>query len=173
MCHPALLAGLAGGGAATAAGATAVAATSSLASIGTALTVVGSLAQGVMAMQAGQEQSALLLQQAEQEKRIGAIEEDRTRRQFQFQMGQQAIELAGRGIRLDSPVAMFLGETAAREMSFEAQAVRSGRGTRAQEMTHQARQVRAQGMQGLLRGTLSAAGNLLTAAPRQWPGMLK
>ncbi|MFN3953212.1 MAG: hypothetical protein ACK4LQ_02085 [Pararhodobacter sp.] len=176
MCNPAFLAALVpGGGAAAAGGAVAGAATagSGLAAIGTALSVGGSLLQGVMAMQAANEQSRLLDQQAKDEARLAATEESRVRQKFRFQMGQQVIELAGRGIRMDSPVAVFLGETAAREMSFEAQGVRSRGAARTRELSFSGRQSRAQGVQAMLRGGFSAAGSFLTAAPQIWPGMLQ
>lgn len=178
MCIPALLGALGGAGAAGAAGAVAGAATaagagSTLATFGTLLSAGGSLLQGVMAMQAANENARYMEQQREDEKNLSAIEEERARREFRFSIGQQAAELAGRGVRLDSPMAVFLGETAAREMSFESQSIRSRGAARSTELTHSARMARAQGAQAMFSGFTSAVGSVLTAAPRLWPGMLR
>lgn len=154
------------GGAAATAGAGAT-----LSTLGTIVSVGGSLIQGVMAADAANQQARHLQEQAETERRLAATEESRARGEFRFAMGQQATELAGRGIRLDSPVAQFLGETAAREMSFEAQSIRSRGVARSRELTHSARQARAQGAQALFGGFLGAASSALTAAPRLWPGL--
>jgi hypothetical protein len=124
-----------------------------------------------MAMNAANENARLMEEQRTTENRINAVEDQRARREFRTAIGQQVIELAGRGIRLDSPMAVYLGETAAREMSFESQSIRSRGAARATELSHSARMVRAQGAQQMLRGVFSSASSVLTAAPRLWPGL--
>lgn len=176
MCIPAMLAGLStigAGGAATAAGATAGAASagSGLALLGTALSVGGSLMQGQMAAEAANAQAAHIENQRRTEMVLNAIQDSRERAQFRSQIARQRAELAGRGVSLDSPTAIFLGQTAAREMSFQSQATRSAGQARGQELSAQASMARARGSQALLRGGLSAAQSVLTAAPDLWPGL--
>ena len=72
---------------------------------------------------------------------------------------------------LDSPAAILLGQTAAQELSFESQAVRSTGAARDAELSAEARLVRAKGAEAMLKGTFSAAGTLLSAAPKLWPGL--
>lgn len=173
MCIPGLpFLGAAGAGAtaATAAGATATAAAGSgLAGLGTALTIGGSLLQGVMGMQAANAQAAHFENQAEQTSILASIKEQREKRKMRSQIRKQSAELAARGISLDSPTAVFLGETAAREMSFQGQATRAAGQARGQELSAQAMQSRARGVQSLLKGGLSAAGSFLQDGPDLWP----
>ena len=177
MCIPTMLAGLGmgAGGAATVAGATAGAATiaapavSGLTTLGTVLSVGGSLFQGIQASQAASAQAAHIENQRRNEAVLNAIQDSRERAQFRSQIARQRAELAGRGVALDSPTAVYLGQTAAREMSFQSQATRSSGQARGQELSANARMARARGAQGLLRGGLSAAQTLLTAAPDIWP----
>ena len=169
MCNPAFLAPfLSAGGAATAAGATAAASTAIGA--GTFLKVAGGLASGIAGYAESRAQSRALQQQATEERQIGAIESARIRDKFRTQIGQQTAELASRGIRLDSPSALALAELAGREMTFEADAAFSRRGSRATELSAAAKSTRASGVQKFLRGGFSAANDLLTAAPDLWPG---
>lgn len=177
MCGPAVLGALGiGGGAAAATGATAVAATagmSGLAGLGTALAVGGSLVQGVMAMQEGRAQARALAEQAAQERQITAVEDQRSRQRFAAAIAQQRAELAGRGIQLDSPTALALGQEAAAEMSFESQSIRSGGAARQMELDAAGKAARARGMTGFLRGGFSAAGTLIDRAPDLWPGFAR
>ena len=62
-----------------------------------------------------------------------------------------------------------MGQTAAQEMSFAAQSVRSEGQARQIELSNEARLARARGQQGLLTGAFSAAGSLLSGAPKIWP----
>jgi len=167
MCGPQIL-GLFGLGGATAAGATAAAGIGG--SLGTILGVGGALIQGVSSYQAGRAQAAALQQQAQDEARLTAQEDQRKRREYLSAMGQQRAELAARGVTLDSPTAISLGQSAAREMSFDSQSIRSRGAARQQELSAEARMARAQGLTGLLRGSISAAGSLLRGNPDLWPG---
>lgn len=172
MCNPAFLAPfLAAGGATAAAGAAATATTAI--SAGTMLKVAGGLVSGVTSLMQGRADAAALRQQAETETRIGVVESERIRQKFRSQIGQQTAELAGRGIRLDSPSALALAELAGREMTFEADAAFSRRSARATELSAAARSSKARGFQGLLRGGFTAATDLLTAAPDIWPGFAR
>ena len=174
MCILAALSaiGSAAGGA-TAAGATAAAgAASGLSTLGTALGVVGSLYQGYSTYQTSKDQAAALEQQARTERQINAVRDQRTRREYVSQMRQQAAELAARGVSLDSPTAVLLGQTAAQEMSFASQTVRSEGAATQTELSNGQRLARARATQGLISGAASAAGNLLTGAPKIWPELL-
>lgn len=180
MCGPQALAFLGiGAGGATAAGATAAAATaggaaaaggSALAGIGTALATGGALLQGIMGLQAANAQKRALQQQADTEAQLTAVKDQRTRAQFMQAIAKQRAELAARNVTLDSPTAIALGQTAAQEMSFESQAIRSEGGARQAELSAAQRAAGWQGMSSVLRGTFSAAGSLLQAAPDLWPG---
>ena len=163
-----------GGLGATAAGATAGAATAvtGLQAVGTALAVGGSLIQGVNANRMGKAQARALEQQARDERNLAAVQESRTRMQFRTAVRKQMAELAARGVSLDSPTAVLLGQTAAQEMSFESQAIRSGGAARSTELTGAARIARGQAQSSLLKGGFDAAGSFLTAAPDLWPELL-
>jgi hypothetical protein len=166
MCIPGLMAAIgAGAGAATASGATA------LATIGAGISAVGSIAQGIMGARAAREQAAAIEQQRQTEAVLTATRDQRERREFRSAIAKQRAELVGRGVNLDSPTAVLLGQTAAREMSFQSQATRAGGQARSQELSAQARAARARGVQSLLRGGLGAADTVLTAAPDIWPGL--
>ena len=100
-----------GAGGATAAGATATAATAgaSLAQLGTYLSIGGSLYQGIAANRAAKENVALIEQQKKTEAQLTAVKEQREVARFKSAIAKQAAELAGRGVQLDSPTAVFLG----------------------------------------------------------------
>ena len=174
MCSPALLAPLLGGGAATAAGATAAAATagaaSGLASLGSILGIAGTLYSGISGMQAANANVAAMEDQKRTEAQLTATQDQRTRQKMASAIRQQNAELAGRGVELDSVTAMMLGQTAAQELSFESQSIRTTGAARQRELTANQREARARGASGLLKGIFSAAGDLVTAAPDLWPG---
>jgi hypothetical protein len=71
------------------------------------------------------EQTTVLKEQGATERQITAVTDQQRRLSFTQAIAQQRAELAARGISLDSPTAILLGQTAATEMSFESQAVRS------------------------------------------------
>lgn len=179
MCLPAIfpaLAGVAGG--ATAAGATAGAATagSALGSVlsiaGTAMSVIGTVAQAQNAKAAAEAQADAIETQKRQTAQLNSVKEQRSRQQFRQLMSQQRAELAARGVSLDSPTAVFLGQTAAREMTFEAQSIRQTGFAQQAELSNSQNQLRAQGRNALLKGGFSAAGGLLSSAPDLWPDLL-
>ncbi|MFD2854024.1 hypothetical protein ACFSZS_03370 [Seohaeicola zhoushanensis] len=87
-------------------------------------------------------------------------------------MAQQRADLVSRGVELDSPTAIFLGQNAASEMVYEAQTIRQGGQATAAELTASQRALRAQGQGALLKGGFGAAGQFLTAAPEIWPELL-
>lgn len=178
MCNPAFLGLLGAGGAATAgataAGAVAGASTigSTLATLGTVVSIGGALVQGISGMRAANANAAAIDQQRKTEVQLSAVEDQRRRAQMNSQISQQRAELAARGVSLDSVTAVMLGQTAAKEMSFESQAVRSGAQARDQELSSAASAARAEGTQAMLKGGFSAAGKFLTAAPDIWPGFM-
>ncbi len=175
MCLPGALAALGMGGAATAAGATAAATTaaSTLSTIGTILSVGGTLYQGISGMQAANANAAAIEAQRRDEAQLNAVQDQRTRQKMASQIATQRAELAARGVQLDSVTAMMLGQTAARELSFESQSIRTTGVARDRELSASARAARAQGASSLLRGVISAAGDLVTAAPEIWPGFMR
>lgn len=182
MCVPAMIAALGPVfGGATAAGATAAAGAgaaaaggglaATLQTIGTLAAVGGSIASAVGGVKAGKAQARAIEAQMKTEGQLSAIEEARRRREFLVGLSQQRAELAARGVNLDSPTAIALGQTTAREMSFDSQAIRSGGMARQTELSAAQRAAKAEGMMSLLKGSFSAAGSLLSAAPDLWPGL--
>jgi len=176
MCVPMLLgaAGAAGAGA-TAAGAaaTATAGLGALQTLGTIVSIGGTLMSGLSASRAANQNVALIEQQKQTEAQINAVEDHRSRLKFMSSIRQQTSELAARGVSLDSPTAVMLGQNAAREMSYESQAVRSGGQARQAELSAEQRALRARGRSALFKGGLSAAGTLLDAAPDLWPSLMR
>ncbi len=167
------LANLVGGaGAATAAGATAGALTAGglLSTVGTIAGIGGSLLQGIQGAQAAKANVAAIEAQRKTEAQLAATEDLRTRKKFGTAMAQQRAELAARGVTLDSVTAVTLGQTAAQELSFESQRIRSEGAARQVELSNEQRQMRANGLSSILKGTFGAADTLLTAAPDLWPG---
>ncbi len=177
MCIPAIITALGpvfsglGLGAVGATGA--VAAAGTLGTLGTLVSVGGAVLQGVQGMAAARQQAAVLNQQAATEAQLTATQDNRQRARFASQISQQRAELAARGVTLDSPTAIALGQTAAQEMSFQSQATRSDGQARQIELSAAARYARAQGVSSLLRGMSSAASGLLEKAPDLWPGFFK
>lgn len=170
MCVPqalALIPGMAGAGAATAAGATAGAAT--LAKLGTFVSMGGTALQAVSQFSAARATRKQIGEQRRQEAAIAAVEDQRGRRRFLSAIRQQSAELMKRGISLDSPTAIALGQLAGQEMSYDSQAVRAGAEARDQELSGQQRLLRARGTNAILKGGFSAAGTLLEDAPDIWP----
>jgi hypothetical protein len=143
-----------------------------LATLGTVVSIGGALAQGIAGANVAKANAAAIEQQRRTEAQLSAVEDQRRSAQMRSQISQQRAELAARGITLDSVTAVMLGQTAAKEMSFESQSVRSGAQARDQELTSSARAARAEGTQALLKGGFSAAGTLLKAAPDIWPGFM-
>lgn len=163
-----------GAGVATAAGATAGAATAggALAGLGTLLSVGGSIVQGVQTARAYKDQARAIAEQKAAEARLTAVEDQRTRAQFRSAMRRQFAELAARGIALDSPSVIALGQSAAQEMSFASQSVRSKGAATQRELTDTQRIALNRASSSLLEGTFSAAGTLLNRAPTLWPELL-
>lgn len=177
MCVQALapiFAGLGGSAAgATAAGATAAAATTGLTlqGVGTALMMGGQLYQGIQASRTAKANAALVAQQRETEQAQFAQRDLRARREFTRQMRKQVAELAARGVSIDSPTAVLLGQEAASELSFQSQSIRSTGQARDTELSAQERSFRARATQDLLSGGLGAAGTFLAQAPKLWPSL--
>jgi len=170
----------------TAAGATAAATSAAAASSGLGLTlgsalqiaglvasVGGALSQGNMTANAAAQQVDALQQRAGVERALTGVQDARSRAAFRSEIRRQSAELAARGIDLSSPTAIALGENAAREMTFESQAIRSGGAATQAELSSSARSVRARGRQAILTGRMNAAGSVLSAAPEIWPELLQ
>jgi len=162
-----LLIGAGGAGAATA-GAGAAAATA-----GAASALGGALFQGISGARAARQQAAALDDQRRTEARLTATEDARTRLQFRQATRRQFAELAARGVALDSPSVIALGQTAGEELAFASQAVRSRGAATGRELTAAGTIARSRATSSLLRGTFSAAGSFLNAAPQIFPELLR
>lgn len=164
------LGALMGLGGATAAGATALAGT--LSTVGTLAGIAGTLYSGFSGAAAYKAQAAEIDAQAVTEAQLTATQDARQRAKMSSAIRQQSAELAARGVQLDSPTAVALGQTAAQELSFDSQAIRSGGAARQQELSGQKRMALANRSSSMLKGVVGAAGSLLTAAPDIWPGLM-
>ena len=168
------LVGLGGAGAATAAGATAAATTAgTLQTLATIATIGGTLMSGITAYQTGNAQAAAYDAQAKTEAQLTAVQDQRERAKMAGAIAQQRAEVLGRGMDLSSPTAIYLGQTAAQEMSFDSQAIRSGGAARQQELSVQKRISLANASAGLMKGVIGAAGDFLTMGPDTWPGLFR
>ncbi|MEE3101712.1 MAG: hypothetical protein VX463_18295, partial [Pseudomonadota bacterium] len=139
--------------------------------IGAGLATAGSLYGAVQQSRSQSAYADAQAQRAQYETMLGAIEDERTRDRMRQELGRTLAQLAARGVQLDSPSALAIGERAARETSFASQSARSGAAARAGTLTAEARQSRALASSALMRGTINAAGSLLTRAPDLWPGL--
>ncbi len=143
-----------------------------LTAAGLAASVGGQIYGGIQANRAAKASAAQVATQRDTEAQLTAIRDQRTREEYRRGIRQQAAELASRGVSLDSPTAVLLGQFAGQELSFASQSVRSeGQATQI-ELSASEQALRARGRQSLLRGYTSAAGSVLTAAPEVWPGLL-
>jgi hypothetical protein len=166
------LAGLGGAGAATAAGATAAATTAgALQTLATIATIGGTLVSGITAYNTGKEQARAYEAQAQTEAQLTTTQDQRERAKMASVIAQQRAEVLGRGIDLSSPTAIYLGQTAAQELSFDSQAIRSAGAARQTELSAQAKIARSSASAGLMKGVIGAAGDFLTMGPDTWPGL--
>lgn len=166
---------LTGTGGATAAGATAAAGTAGaasaaagLAKIGTILSVGGSLYSAYQGAKVARDNAARIEEQKKLESQLTAQKENRERFRFRSLMAKQRAELAGRGVQLDSATAVVLGRTAAQEMAFSGQSIRSDGLARQAELSSEQRAWRSRATSSVLRGTLSAAGTVLNSERDRW-----
>lgn len=180
MCIIAGLSALGIGGTAaagaTAAGATAAASTVTLSSVlqtvGLLAGVGGAIASGVQARDLAEAEAQALEVQKQQQAQLNAIEDQRVTREMRRQISQQRAQLSERGVTLDSPTAVFLGQTAAEELAFASQTVRQTGAAEQTELSAQQRALRSRGKQSLFKGNITAAGKFLTGAPEVWPELL-
>lgn len=165
----------AGAGGAAAAGGAAVAAGSGLnmlQTLGLIAGLGGTVANTVGTNRAISAQQTALAEQDRVQQQLNMIEDQRTRAEMGRQMAQQRAELVSRGIDLSSPTAVHLGVSAARELSFASQRVRSEGQARSVEIGAQQRMLRARRTASTIRGVTTVADTVLTAAPDIWPELL-
>lgn len=176
-----IVAAMSGAGAATAAGGAAAAATAGAAAgtgfnllqtVGLIAGLAGTASQTIATNRSIAEQSAALETQALTERRLNAVEDQRTRAKMDAQIRQQSAELVARNVDLSSPTAVHLGVTAARELSFASQQVRSQGQARQIELSSQQQVLRSRRITSSARGLSTAADMVLTSAPNIWPELL-
>jgi hypothetical protein len=160
-------------GAALGIGGAAAGAAGTLQTLATIATIGGTLYSGFATASADRQQAAAYDAQAKTEAQLTATQDQRQRLKMGGAIAQQRAEIAGRGIDMSSPTAVYLGQTAARELSFDSQAIRSEGVARQTELSTQARLSRANATTAMWKGTLGAAGHFLTEAPELWPGLLR
>jgi hypothetical protein len=144
-----------------------------LQTMGTLIGAGGALLQGIQGRNAANEQIAAIEAQKVEERALTATRDQRESAKFLSAIRQQTAELAARGVQLDSVTAVALGQTAAQELSFQSQAIRSEGGATQREMTAAQRTARMTGASAMLRGVVGAAGSVLEAAPDLWPGFMR
>lgn len=115
-----------------------------------------------------QENARLRREQAEHEEKLNAMQDLRERQSFTSQIRQQAAELVGRGVSLDSPTAIYLAQAAGAELAFQSQAIRAGGASALAELNSHARAYDAQARTARVTGNLSAASGLLSDAFQIW-----
>lgn len=154
------------------AGAAGAGAAGTLQTLATVASIAGTLYSGISGAQMAKQQAAAYEAQAVTEQQLTATQDQRERAKFAGQIAQQRAEVMGRGIDLASPTAVYLGQTAAQEMSFQSQAIRSAGAARQAELSTQAQLSRANASAAMFKGVVGAAGQFLTAAPEIWPNLL-
>lgn len=161
-----------GGAGAAAAGAGSALSLSSLLQIGgLATSVIGGVATATTQAQASKANSALAARQADEQRQLGQIAEQRSRDDFRDIASQQTAQLAASGVRLDSPTALQIGVETAQEATRDAQAVRHGAVSRANALDAESSIYRRQARSQRMRGYTGAASSILTAAPSIWPSL--
>ena len=140
-----------------------------LQAIGTVVSMGGALYQGVQSVNTANANIEAIDKQRQQEAELTAIEDQRTRREYRSKIRQQRAELLKRGVQLDSPTAVMLGEQAAKEMSFASQGVRQRGKATQDELSATQKNLAARAQSDVLSGTLSAADTLMEASPDLWP----
>lgn len=173
MCFPAVIAAMGLGGGAAAAGAGAAATTAgTLSTLGSIVSIGGSLLSGIQGSKAASAQAAAIENQRATERQLNATQDQRQRGQMMTMIAQQRADLAARGVQLDSPTAIALGQSAAQEMSFDSQAIRTTGRARDAELSAEARLAKMRGSSAMLRGVFSGLGTLVES-PDLWPGIAK
>lgn len=140
-----------------------------LATIGTIASIGGTLAQGAATASAARAQANAIEVQKREEARLNSIQDQRARSEFASQIRNQAATIGARGFSLDSPTAVFLGQTAAKELAFQSQSIRQTGQATQRELTGTQAALRARASNSLFGGVTSAAGQFLSASPRLFP----
>lgn len=140
--------------------------------IGLLASMGGTVAQGFAAQAAGNETADRIEAEKRTRAALNSIEDQRVRGQFRHQIADQRAELIERGVDPASPTAIYLGQQAAREMTFASQSVRQTGLAEQAELSAQASAARARGRMGMIQGVTGAAGVLLNKGPRAWPELL-
>jgi hypothetical protein len=175
----ALASAIGGAGAATAAGAGAAAATAGagltvggiLQGVGAVAGLAGALYQNRLTNDYAKAQTAAIEAQASTEAQLTATEDQRRRQTFTRAIRHQTAELAARGVSLDSPTAILLGQTAAQELSFESQAVRAAGQATQQELKGRVAAVQTTAKADRLKTTTGAVASVLQSGRTIWPGL--
>lgn len=167
---PGTAASIVGGGAAAGAASAGFGAT--LANIGTLVAAGGSLVGGIQQANAAEAQAQAIEVQKVEERRLNAIRDQRSRDEFASQIRRQSAQIGARGFSLDSPTAVFLGQTAAEELAFQSQSIRQTGSATQRELSDSQRALRARARNARTTGTFSAAGTVLRRAPQLFPELL-
>ncbi len=140
--------------------------------IGMAASIGGTIYAGIAQQQQMQAQVQALEQQKEHARAIAAAEEQDALDGFGREIARQRGGIIAAGLTLDSPTAVYLGEQAAREMSYEAQSIRAKGQAQVGGISAEQSILKARGDQAVMGGLFGAAGKALTAAPDLWPELL-
>lgn len=143
-----------------------------LSTAGTIAAVGGPLVQGAATRRAAEAQAGRIQDQRNEQAYLSAIEADRTRLAYRREIATQQAQLAAAGIDLGSPSAIYLGQSAAREMAFATDAVRQNASAADRELSYSQQSVLSRGRLSAMNGRFTAAGSLLTRAPALWPELM-
>lgn len=133
--------------------------------IGGALSAGSSIASGAMARSASRRTAARLEADAEERRRVGAIEGDLILEEGRRAEGAAIAQAAAGGFTVDDSVQDALASIA-RAHALDARSARYGASRDAMRMSVEAAEQRAQGTASLISGAASAGGTLLTTAAR-------
>lgn len=151
--------------------ATAAGSASTLAAVGAAVGIAGSVMQGIQSNSAAKAEAAQIEQQRKTEAELNNVKDLRLRDEFAREISRQRLGLAGAGVSLDSPSSLLLGRQAAAEMSFDSQSIRSTGQAVDQELSFAARSARTRGRNAMVNGMFNAGSIALSAAPKIFPGL--
>jgi hypothetical protein len=135
-------------------------------------TAAGKLVGGMQERRVASANAAQLRQDARIEAATGAVRDQQVRRAYRQQAGLQRAQLGAAGVTLDSASSLDLGRDLAAQGALDSWSARLDSTARQTRLGNQARLAKAEGTMAMMRGGADAAGTVLTAAPRLWPGLM-
>ncbi|WOI54301.1 hypothetical protein [Parvularcula sp. LCG005] len=126
------------------------------------VSAVGSFSQGVSNKRFADRQSARLLSDAAESRKLGALDAELIAQDSRREQGAAIAAAGGSGFAVDGTVNDALGSIAT-SFALDGQRARYEAGRRAAALKTEAWETRIRGRQSLLKGTLDGTGSLLSA----------